>query len=84
MTVTIKRLLKLGSVLMFFGLGGLIGCGEETPDEHAGHDHDAGVGQTERQIKIPDAVIQGLAELGVLGMTVSKEYGRLGMMLGES
>ena len=60
MTVTIKRLLKLGSVLMFFGLGGLIGCGEETPDEHAGHDHDAGVGQTERQIKIPDAVMDSL------------------------
>lgn len=33
----------------------------------------------DREAKIPDEVIQGLADLGVLGMTVPKEYGGLGM-----
>ncbi|MFQ5729192.1 MAG: acyl-CoA dehydrogenase family protein [Waddliaceae bacterium] len=35
--------------------------------------------QIDREAKIPDKVIQGLAELGVLGMTIPKEYGGLGM-----
>ncbi|NGX43097.1 MAG: putative acyl-CoA dehydrogenase FadE10 [Chlamydiae bacterium] len=35
--------------------------------------------QIDREAKIPDSVIQGLADLGVLGMTVPKEYGGLGM-----
>lgn len=33
----------------------------------------------DRNAEIPDSVIQGLSELGVLGMTVPKEYGGLGM-----
>lgn len=33
----------------------------------------------DREAKIPDEVIQGLADLNVLGMTVPKEYGGLGM-----
>lgn len=33
----------------------------------------------DREAKIPDRVIQGLANLGVLGMTVPKEFGGLGM-----
>jgi alkylation response protein AidB-like acyl-CoA dehydrogenase len=33
----------------------------------------------DRNANIPDEVIQGLGELGVLGMTVPKEYGGLGM-----
>ena len=33
----------------------------------------------DREAKIPDFVIQGLADLGVLGMTVPKEFGGLGM-----
>ncbi|MEX1012411.1 MAG: acyl-CoA dehydrogenase family protein [Waddliaceae bacterium] len=33
----------------------------------------------DRQAEIPDEVINGLKELGVLGMTVPKEYGGLGM-----
>ncbi len=33
----------------------------------------------DREAKIPDSVIQGLADLGVLGMTVPKEFGGLGM-----
>lgn len=33
----------------------------------------------DREQKIPEKVIQGLGELGILGMTVPKEYGGLGM-----
>lgn len=33
----------------------------------------------DRKAEIPESVIQGLAQLGVLGMTVSKEHGGLGM-----
>ncbi|MBA3603137.1 MAG: acyl-CoA dehydrogenase family protein [Parachlamydiaceae bacterium] len=33
----------------------------------------------DREASIPDNVIQGLAELGVLGMTIPTEYGGLGM-----
>lgn len=33
----------------------------------------------DREAKIPDHVIRGLADLGVLGMTIPKEYGGLGM-----
>lgn len=33
----------------------------------------------DREANIPDSVIQGLAELGVLGMTIPKDYGGLGM-----
>ncbi len=33
----------------------------------------------DREASIPDNVIQGLAKLGVLGMTIPKEYGGLGM-----
>jgi len=33
----------------------------------------------DRQAKIPDSVIQGLAKLGVLGATIPKEYGGLGL-----
>ncbi|MBA3239368.1 MAG: acyl-CoA dehydrogenase family protein [Parachlamydiaceae bacterium] len=33
----------------------------------------------DRQASIPDSVIQGLADLGVLGMTIPPEYGGLGM-----
>ncbi len=33
----------------------------------------------DRQAAIPHAVIHGLAEMGILGMTVPKEYGGLGM-----
>src|SRR5580704_8783014 len=33
----------------------------------------------DRQSAIPDQVIQGLGKLGVLGMTIPKEYGGLGM-----
>lgn len=33
----------------------------------------------DRNAKIPDVVIQGLAEIGALGMNVSKEHGGLGM-----
>lgn len=33
----------------------------------------------DRHAKIPDTVIQGLAEMGALGMNVSKEHGGLGM-----
>ncbi len=32
----------------------------------------------DREAKIPDAVIKGLSDLGILGMTVPKEYGGLG------
>lgn len=35
--------------------------------------------QIDRQASIPDEVIQGLGELGVLGMTIPQEYGGLGM-----
>lgn len=35
--------------------------------------------QIDRQASIPDSVIQGLGQLGVLGMTVPPEYGGLGM-----
>lgn len=33
----------------------------------------------DREASIPDSVIQGLADLGVLGMTIPTEYGGLGM-----
>lgn len=33
----------------------------------------------DRESKIPDEVIQGLADLGILGMTVPKNFGGLGM-----
>src|ERR1700722_18520912 len=33
----------------------------------------------DREAKIPDEVVQGLSRLGVLGMTVPKEYNGLGM-----
>lgn len=33
----------------------------------------------DRNAKIPDSVMQGLGKLGVLGMTIPKEYGGLGM-----
>ncbi len=33
----------------------------------------------DRQASIPESVIQGLGELGVLGMTIPTEYGGLGM-----
>ena len=35
--------------------------------------------QIERDAKIPDEVIQGLKDLGALGMKVSEEYGGLGL-----
>jgi len=33
----------------------------------------------DRDARIPDEVVQGLAELGVLGMTIKPEYGGMGM-----
>ncbi len=35
--------------------------------------------EIDRQAQIPDEVLKGLADLGVLGMTVPKEFGGLGM-----
>ncbi|MGZ3633857.1 MAG: acyl-CoA dehydrogenase family protein [Parachlamydiaceae bacterium] len=35
--------------------------------------------QIDREASIPSHVIQGLAELGILGMTIPKEYGGLGL-----
>lgn len=35
----------------------------------------------DRQAKIPDEVIQGLAKLGMLGLTIPQKYGGLGMSL---
>ena len=35
--------------------------------------------QIDRDEKIPDSVIHGLGDLGVLGMTISKQYGGAGM-----
>ena len=35
--------------------------------------------QIDREARIPDSVILGLGELGVLGMTVKKEFGGMGM-----
>ena len=32
----------------------------------------------DREARIPDGVIQGLAELGVLGMTIPREFGGRG------
>ena len=60
MMVTVKQLVKLGFILVCVGLFGWIGCGEESPDEHAGHDHSAVEGQTKQQIKIPKAVMDSL------------------------
>lgn len=33
----------------------------------------------DREAKIPDSVVKGLAELGILGMTIPEEFGGLGM-----
>lgn len=35
--------------------------------------------QIDRQANIPDKVISGLAKMGILGVTIGKEYGGLGM-----
>src|SRR5258708_15847837 len=35
--------------------------------------------QIERDARIPDAVMRGLAEIGALGMTIPEEYGGLGL-----
>ena len=35
--------------------------------------------QIDQQAKIPDAVIKGLAKIGVLGMTINKDHGGAGM-----
>jgi alkylation response protein AidB-like acyl-CoA dehydrogenase len=35
--------------------------------------------EIDREGKIPEAVIKGLGELGILGLTIPEEYGGLGM-----